>query len=142
MLAGSTLLHSGSVWFCKEKGRAALQGRAFLHWSQVCFWPWVDATQMFMYIDDGQPTVCDFALQWLPLREETPEHIRTCWQQSQTALFFSSALIVFHQLPYLIDLCVNGFSVLRKDFSKMHFSEYFSEGSDSFPVLSLPSLIR
>ena len=64
----------------------------------------IDATQMFMYIDDRQPTVCDFALQWLPLREETPVQIGTAGSICSLLYFFSSALIVFHQLPYLIDL--------------------------------------
>lgn len=30
-----------------------------------------------VYTDDGQPTVCDLALRWLPLREETPVQIET-----------------------------------------------------------------
>lgn len=59
---------------------------------------------MFMYIDDGQPTVCGFALQWLPLREETPVQIGTAGSIHSLLLFFSSALIVFHQLPYLVVL--------------------------------------
>lgn len=38
---------------------------------------------------------------------------------------------------------VNGFSVLTKDYSKVHMSlKYYSEGSYSFPVLSLPFLIH
>lgn len=103
------------------------------------FWPRIDATQMFKYIDKGQPMVCDFALQWLLLQEEKTVQTGTAGSTHSLLHFFSSVLTVFHQHPYLINLLVNGFSVPRKDYSEVYMSlEYFSEVKLFLPCAHSP----
>lgn len=47
---------------------------------------------------------CVTALWWLPLREEAPAQTGTAGNIHSLLYFFPSAIVVFHQLLYLIDL--------------------------------------